>query len=563
MPRDRYGGAMETQPNTIAPLMRVWHPNASEEELIRYSESFREFLLVLYRIYRRLEADGYFSRDKCGERGTVYTQQNAMNGYYAYIRVSTQKQGQHGSSLQEQRAAIEAYAKRHSLTIVEWFEEQETAAKQGRTKFTQMLRLLQKGKACGVLIHKIDRSARNLRDWADLGELIDRGIHVHFVHETLDLQSRGGRLAADIQAIVAADFIRNLRQEVRKGFEGRLKQGLYPLPAPIGYTNEGPGMPKQPDPLTAPLVRRAFELYATGKYNLRALSAELFQLGLRSQGGGRIGITGFSTILNNEFYIGILHIRRTGERYRGIHQPLIPKSLFDRVKGILSGKIKNRGLKHDVRYRKTLRCTACGYNMIGELQKGHVYYRCHTTTCRGRCIRETFVDAEVRREIGRINVRPVELPLWAAEFKRLEEASGNSQQDLLKGLTLVRDQIDTRLARLTDAYIDRMIDKATFEERKKALIHERAAIQEKLDELSEKTDHVHSLVRNFLELIKALSDNTESTYPTEKRDALKKATSNWSYDGKNLVVDWLDEFQPMIMSPILDYGAPAWNRTMI
>ena len=50
-----------------------------------------------------------------------------------------------------------------------------------------MLKLLQQGKASGVTLHKIDRSARNLRDWADLGELIDSGVEIHFANESLDL----------------------------------------------------------------------------------------------------------------------------------------------------------------------------------------------------------------------------------------------------------------------------------------------------------------------------------------------------------------------------------------
>jgi DNA invertase Pin-like site-specific DNA recombinase len=77
------------------------------------------------------------------------------------------------------------------------------------------------------VIHKIDRSARNLRDWADLGDLIDAGVDVHFANETMDLKSRGGRLSADILAVVAADFIRNNREETRKSFYRRLKQGIY------------------------------------------------------------------------------------------------------------------------------------------------------------------------------------------------------------------------------------------------------------------------------------------------------------------------------------------------
>src|SRR5688500_5225998 len=99
-----------------------------------------------------------------------------MRQYFAYIRVSTVKQGEKGSSLQEQRAAIENYARRQGLAISQWFEEKETAAKLGRPVFTEMLKGLERGRAAGVITHKIDRSARNLRDWARLGELVDRGI---------------------------------------------------------------------------------------------------------------------------------------------------------------------------------------------------------------------------------------------------------------------------------------------------------------------------------------------------------------------------------------------------
>lgn len=156
-----------------------------------------------------------------------------MKNVYGYIRVSTAKQGE-GVSLIAQKEAITRYSEQYNLNIIHWFEEKETAAKQGRPLFTSMMKLLKDKKAAGVIIHKIDRSARNLKDWADLGNLIDQGVEVHFAHESLDLQARGGRLSADIQAVIAADYIRNLRQEAIKGIYGRLKQGIYPFPAPIG-----------------------------------------------------------------------------------------------------------------------------------------------------------------------------------------------------------------------------------------------------------------------------------------------------------------------------------------
>src|SRR5262245_41680569 len=102
-----------------------------------------------------------------------------MKNVYGYIRVSTVKQGT-GVSLQEQKEAIVRHAEKNDLNIILWFEELETAAKQGRPLFTKMMKLLRSGKAAGAIIHKIDRSARNLKDWAALGDLIDEGIEVHF-----------------------------------------------------------------------------------------------------------------------------------------------------------------------------------------------------------------------------------------------------------------------------------------------------------------------------------------------------------------------------------------------
>ena len=50
--------------------------------------------------------------------------------------------------------------------MIDWFEEKETAAKQGRPVFRNVLSRLRKSQADGLVIHKIDRSARNLRESA-------------------------------------------------------------------------------------------------------------------------------------------------------------------------------------------------------------------------------------------------------------------------------------------------------------------------------------------------------------------------------------------------------------
>jgi len=92
--------------------------------------------------------------------------------------------------------------------------------------------------------------------------LVDAGVTVYFSHETRTEHQRR-RLAADIQAVVAADFIRNLREETKKGFYGRLKQGIYP--SRLRWLSRlRKGQAEVPDPERAPYVRKAFELYDAG-----------------------------------------------------------------------------------------------------------------------------------------------------------------------------------------------------------------------------------------------------------------------------------------------------------
>src|ERR1041385_3059056 len=298
-----------------------------------------------------------------------------MGKVFAYTRVSTIKQGEKGVSLQEQRDAILRYAQQHGLEVIRWFEEKETASKQGRPAFTQMLQLLRLGNAEGVVIHKIDRSARNREDWAEVGKLVDAGPEVHFANEALDLKTVGGRLAADIQAVVAAHYSRNLREEAKKGFYGRLKQGIYPLQAPPGYLNQGGGKLKIKDAAKAPLVIQAFELYRSGRYSLPQLAKEMYARGLRNHRGGPVSITGLSGILTNPFYTGIIRLKKTGEVFGAKHEALISQAMFKEVQGILHGKAVDRVVKHQLTFSRIVRCGTCRYALIGERQKGHIYYR--------------------------------------------------------------------------------------------------------------------------------------------------------------------------------------------
>src|SRR5665213_2567320 len=378
-----------------------------------------------------------------------------MKNYFAYIRVSTVKQGEKGSSLQEQKSAIEGYARKHNLSIFEWFEEKETAAKLGRPVFTRMLKALDRGIAAGVITHKIDRSARNLKDWATLGELIDRGIEMHFAYESIDLTSRGGRLSADIQAVVAADFIRNLRDEVKKGFYGRLKQGLYPLAAPVGYLDCGGGKNKEIDPQKGPLVRQAFELYAGNRISVDNLQIELTRRGLTTRRGQPLTFNGLVYLLHNPFYMGIIRINRTNESFPGRHEPLVSKALFDCVQAVLAGKTYKKVLTHEFEFRRFIKCAACGRHLTGERKKGRfVYYRCYNRACRKAVITEHAIETAFSAIMALIQLPKRDLGDLGDLGREILDSTKADTAGTKTYIQLELAKCEKKLTRLTDALLD-------------------------------------------------------------------------------------------------------------
>lgn len=478
-----------------------------------------------------------------------------MSNVYGYTRVSTVKQGTQGVSLQEQRAAIERYARASNLTIVEWFEETQTAAKKGRPLFTRMLLQLRRGDVQGLIIHKIDRSARNLKDWSDLGELIDSGVAVHFANESLDMHSRGGRLSADIQAVIAADYIRNLREETRKGFYGRLKQGIYPLPAPTGYLDQGAGKPKIPDPKIAPIVKHAFELYGTGTINTYDLRKELYGMGLRNRYGNAVSQSRISTILRNPFYIGLIRIKKTGEMFDGKHEPLITKTLFDRVQGVLDGRYSPQVSKHAFLFQKLIRCSNCQRYLVGEKQKGHTYYRCHTASC-STSLREEQIDQVIRNAFDG-------LYLTENQFDNLTEKLTLSQNDTRRQsekqveiLNMELNKLQDRENRLTDAYIDQVIDKEAYETRKNTLLLEKKDFEDQITLFSSEVDVIHKQIEKFFELVKTLYLTYESGFREEKRDILKNTCSNRTAYGKDVDIKLYSPYVEFKKYRIRDFSPP-------
>ncbi len=465
-----------------------------------------------------------------------------MGNYFAYARVSTPRQGERGVSLQEQRDAIERYSRIHGLSISRWFEDRESASHTGRTAFSEMLRLLRMGKTAGVVIHKIDRSARNLDDWVDVSKLSDAGVEVHFAAENVDLKTVSGRLSADIQAVVASHYSRNLREEVKKGLYGRVKQGFYPWRAPVGYLDQGSAKPKQADPIRAPLICEAFGLYSTGRVSLPQLVKAMFARGLRNSKGGPVSVNGMATILRNPFYIGLIRIYKTGQSYEGRHEPIISPKLFEETQLALAGKKVDRSEAQVFTYSRRLKCQSCGYSLIAEKHKGHVYYRCHNrpfktpAVCPATSIREEEIDKEIVATLQRIDLSDEELDLGRTTLAARREEAAINREAHINSVRLQLEALRSRQAKAADLLLDGVIERTIYDSKQNDILMAQSKLRAQLIELERGNATSIEQIEKTVELAKSPSIQYNLADSAKRREFSKILLSNLTVSQKKVSV---------------------------
>jgi site-specific DNA recombinase len=256
-----------------------------------------------------------------------------------YLRVSSRRQvdkgfDEDGLSLPAQREACTRYATEHGIAIVgEYIERGESARTADRPEFQAMLARIQRDRDVQVVVvHKVDRFARNLEDHVTVRALLRRlGVELVSVVEPLD-DSPQGRLTEGIHALMAEFYSANLAAEIRKGMTQKAKQGGWPHQAPLGYRNVRKPVGGrlvaciEPDPDLAHHIIAAFELYATGDWTLERLTAELAARGLRNRGRRDyppkpLSLGGVAKLLANKAYVGLIYWN--GVLVQGQHQPLV------------------------------------------------------------------------------------------------------------------------------------------------------------------------------------------------------------------------------------------------
>ncbi len=318
-----------------------------------------------------------------------------MQTVIIYTRVSTDDQAEKGFSLSDQKSKLEKYCASKGYEIVEHFEDDGYSAKTfNRPKFNDLLAFVKshKGLVKKLLIVKWDRFSRNMElSLGMITQLLKVGVSVEAIEQPLDESVPENLLMKAFY--LAAPQVENARRSLNtfNGMRRGLKEGRCVSSAPIGYKNsrDSGNKPIIIHSDAAPLIKKAFELMATGLYPIEILRKKLTKEGLKSSRSN------FYTVLRNPIYCGKIRVKAWGDEeeeiVQGIHQPIVAEELFYDVQDVLDGKKKAKTTYSRINNAYPLRghlvCPQCGKMLTGSSAEGnggkYFYYHC-TKGCKER-----------------------------------------------------------------------------------------------------------------------------------------------------------------------------------
>lgn len=494
-------------------------------------------------------------------------------GYLIYARKSTDDCENQKNSIDYQIAQSLSLAENHNITIAQFtqdgfcgdgiIKEKHTAFKTSgiemkkdgsityrieRPKFQQLVQLLLQKQFAGVICLCWDRISRNDQDGMIIKELMDSGVDVRFVQANYE-KSSSGALHRDIDGMFAQHYSRVISEKVKAANTKLRGEGKCLYMSPIGYLDNGSDN-KEIDSERAPIIKRIFELYATGEWSLSQLAKWANKQGLTTKPTRRkrtkeeilagvdidsipktsrpVNNKTIENILNNPFYIGKIKTSRKGEDWidSSAHRAIIDVSLFNKVQDVLEAK--NVSIQYVDKkfftYRGLLKCI-CGRAYTPYQKKGINYYRSNCLdSCQNqdRNLKEKDIDGAIENLLAKIHFTDEELAEIDAGAKMGLDKINSEREKELDDLHQERKKIFADLTYLTKNKITLLRNCVMSPEQitqdEKRLSQELEKIDAKLDAHGEGAREMLQYVITFSELVKNACLYYKHALDTEKRE---------------------------------------------
>lgn len=320
----------------------------------------------------------------------------ALDGY---IRVS-QTRGREGDSFispKVQREAIAGWARARGVEIAAWHEDlDQSGGKLHRPGLDAMLQRIHTGQTGGLAVAHLDRLSRaGVADALRLVESVhDAGAKIAVVDLGIDPTTPVGEFSMTLFLALGRMQRRQFEQRWDEACRRAIGRGIH-FRAPFGYTKPGKGEPIVPNPKTAPLVMRAFELRAAGESwpRIAAFMNERHP-------PNRAPLWTHSTVgqlIRNRAYLG--EASHGSHVQVDAHPAIVSAELWEAANAV-KGRAPARGDSEGTLLAGLVRCAGCrramspGVTQGGGRKERMFSYRCRRNHGAGRCPAPTAIKRE-------------------------------------------------------------------------------------------------------------------------------------------------------------------------
>lgn len=463
----------------------------------------------------------------------------------AYCRFSSDNQ--RSESIDAQVRAIKEYCKRNKYVLTHIYKDEAlSGTSDKRDQFQQMITDSKDGLFNAVIVHKLDRFARNRYDSAIYKKkLKDNEVVVLSVLENLDDTPEAVILESVLEGMNEY-YSKNLSREVRKGLnENAIKcvhNGGIP---PLGY-DVTPDKHYSINEKEAAAVRLIFNMYSEN-YGYRLIISKLNELGYRTKLGRLFSVSSLHDIIINEKYRGVYVWNKRKSKKAGNHTykddeeiikieggmpRIISDDLFFKCQKIKKTKIKpRRHSSHNYILTGKIFCGKCGYAYCGNSAYRNkngimVYHYCcmnrkNKKGCDNKAINANKLEYAVIEAIKDNFLTDEAINLIAKKMEHyLNETVSSVDKETISRLNRDLDNIETKQERLIDLYLDEKLSIENLNKKSALLDQEKTIINNKLNELGNiaKLDFSIDEIIIFLNEMK---DKLNDTDPQTKRTLIE------------------------------------------
>lgn len=364
--------------------------------------------------------------------------------YCLYARKSSESDERQAMSIESQVKEMLDLAAREGLEVVEVRREAHSAKDSGqRPVFTEILEDVKRQRFNALLTWAPDRLSRNAGGLGSLVDLMDQKLLV-------EIRAHGQRFTnAPSEKFLLMILCSQAKLEndqkglnVKRGLKTRCEMGLWPAPAPTGYLNEKHADRRGHvivDTERAPVIRRMFERIAYDRWSVRKIYHWLrFELNFRTAGNKHLTVSNAHLILENTFYYGTFEYPRgSGSWYKGRHEPIISKELFEEAQAQLKRHNLTGERGKEFAFTRLMSCALCGSGITADeklkkQQNGnvhrYVYYGCTKSrdkSCPCGYVKEEELVRQFVEIIGQVSIdRAATKEKLSAEIERFQRFQG-------------------------------------------------------------------------------------------------------------------------------------------